>query len=328
MQNKLGTHFISGLEGTTLLDHEKKLLEKIQPIGLIFFARNFASPGHDPFWKESFLSLIQEAREASQGSVKILSIDYEGGRVHRFPESVKKFPYAREWKNESANIAHEMKDILSSFALNMTYSPVLDVDLEPANPVIGPRSFSTDPEEVTRASLDFFNVMNKAGIITCGKHFPGHGRTTSDSHHTLPKVTTSKKELETDLTPFIALIAEGIPCLMSAHVMYPAFDDTHPASLSRIILNDLLRNQLGFNGLVCTDDLDMKALAHYSSTEKIRRAFKAGTDIMLVGNGMDGKSLETINGIIMNMQAELSKLESHLDKSKERISTLGKRFQL
>ncbi len=327
MQDKLGTHFITGLEGITLEEHEKKLLEEIQPLGLIFFARNFDSPSNNPAWKETFITLIREAKEASQGSIKILSIDYEGGRVHRFPDIVKKFPYARDWQKESSKTALEMKDILKSFSLNMTYSPVLDVDLETSNPVIGARSFSSEPEKVIKSANDFFQVMEQERIITCGKHFPGHGRTTSDSHQTLPVVNCERAELETDLAPFRALIKNGIPSLMSAHVMYPCLDNTYPASLSKKILTDLLREELGFTGVLFTDDLDMKALSHFDSIQKIKLALEASTDIMLVGNGMEGKSLKTIQEIIRGISPHVSALKPALEKSQERIGELVKNYK-
>lgn len=326
MQNKLGKHFITGLESTVLLDEEKRLLEKIQPSGLIFFSRNFASPVNNPAWRETFRKLIDDALEYSQGSIRILSIDYEGGRVHRFPNEVKQFPYAQEWKNQVISIAKEMAEILQSFSLNMTYCPVLDVDLESSNPVIGPRSFSPDSEIVKNAAFDFFRTMEKEKIITCGKHFPGHGRTASDSHFTLPFLNTSREDLEIDLHPFKALINEGLPCMMSAHVIYESLDSQYPASLSKKILKNLLRDELKFKGVLFTDDLDMKALSNYGRGEKIRLAFEASTDMMLVGNGMDGKSLLTVDSIINEITPLTNDLEEILELSSERIETLFKKY--
>jgi beta-N-acetylhexosaminidase len=323
-----GTHFITGLETTHLLEHEKKLLSRIQPLGLIFFARNFESPKDSPEWKENFHSLVKEAQEASNGSIRICSIDYEGGRVHRFPDTVTRYPYAREWASSASRVAEEMSQILASFKLNMTYSPVLDVDLEPQNPVIGPRAFSSDPGKVIDAAVAFYQTTDANGILTCGKHFPGHGRTNLDSHLSLPVLNITREELETDLLPFRALIQQGIPCLMSAHIIYPKIDPKYPASLSISILDTLLRKDLAFSGLLFTDDLDMRALAHFSGSEKVTLALEASSDLIVVGNGIDGKSLETISHIQDETRIMDSSLKKKLERSKERIHNILKKYAL
>lgn len=323
-----GTHFITGLETTHLLEHEKKLLSQVQPLGLIFFARNFESPKDSPQWKENFHSLVKDAKEASNGSIRICSIDYEGGRVHRFPEVVTQYPYAREWGSYASRVADEMSQTLTSFELNLTYSPVLDVDLEPQNPVIGPRAFSSDPRKVVDAAIAFYQKTNANGILTCGKHFPGHGRTNLDSHHSLPVIDLTREELETDLLPFRALIEQGIPCLMSSHIIFSKIDPTFPASLSRNILDTLLRNELSFSGLLFTDDLDMRALAHFTGSEKVTLALGASSDLIVAGNGIDGKSLETISHIQKETRITDSSFKNRLEQSKERIHATLKKYKL
>lgn len=326
VNNNLGMHFISGLESYTLQENEKSFLAKIKPIGLIFFARNFDTlSGSASDWRSTFKKLIADAKEASEGSIRILSVDYEGGRVHRFPSEVKQFPYANEWCDKSSKVASEMADILSGLSINMSYGPVLDLDLESSNPVIGPRAFSSDPEIVIRAAKEFYDSFNEKGLLTCGKHFPGHGRTSVDSHFELPVVDISREELEMDLAPFKSLIEEGIPCIMSAHVVYPQIDPLIPASLSHRILTGLLREELGFDGIIFTDDLDMKALSHYSNSEKSKIALEAGSDILLVGNGMDGKALETCDQIMSELNKEIisnSDFQESLQRSRNRIDVV------
>lgn len=326
MQYNFGNHFICGLEGTRLEAKEKELLSEIQPIGLIFFARNFQNPKDNPHWKDAFVKLIKDSKEASKNSIRILSIDYEGGRVHRFPDEVKKFPYARYYQSESKKIALEMSSILKSFNLNMSFSPVLDVDLEEKNPVIGERAFSSDPKIVEISALDFFKIMENEKIISCGKHFPGHGRTIIDSHFNLPEVKSSIEELNIDLLPFISLINNGIPSIMSAHVLYPALDEKYPASISKKILKELLRDKLKFSNILITDDLDMKALSHIDPTTKITLALEASTDLMLVGNGMDGKALENVKSIIDNIKNDTSLVNNILINSAERINRTLRKY--
>lgn len=336
----LGRHLVVGLEGTYLTEVEKVILNRWKPLGLIFFARNFERNSSStngtgaitregsPGWRAKFEKLIQDSIEVSEGSIKILSIDFEGGRVNRFPSDIQDFPYARDWSGSVSTVANQMADILDGLSINMTYAPVLDVDLEPSNPVIGSRAFSADPAIVAEAGLEFFNVCKNRGILTCGKHFPGHGRSTLDSHFELPRVDISRVELEVDLLPFRKLIDAGIPCIMSSHILFPSIDATFPASLSSLILKDMLRSELGFNGLVFTDDMDMKALSFMGRSECSIAALRAGSDVILIGNGMDSRALLTADNVLSDIRRKLGSdqvLTRELEQSQERILALQTR---
>ena len=154
----------------------------------------------------------------------------------------------------------------------------------PANPIIGDRAYGTQPERVCTYGLAVIQGLEDNGIIPCGKHFPGHGDTTTDSHHVLPVVEADRARLDAvELEPFRQAIRRGLPAIMTAHVRYPALDAEAPATLSRPILTDLLRNQLGFEGVTVTDDMEMRAiLDHQSIGEASVRALQAGADMVVI----------------------------------------------
>jgi beta-N-acetylhexosaminidase len=320
---KLGKHFIVGLESSNILDSEKLALEYLQPTGIILFSRNFEN---NPNWKSKTKDLILDAKKYSKNSIKLVSIDFEGGRVNRFPEEIKRFPYAQSWGEEVHKIASEMAEILNDLGINLTYGPVADVDLNEKNPVIGKRAFSNLKEIAAKACLDFLDANKLKKIICCGKHFPGHGRTSMDSHFELPEVNCVREELETDLFTFKELINANIPLIMTAHVNFICLDQNYPASLSKKIQTDLLRDELGFKGLIISDDLDMKALGHYTELEKVTLAINAGTDFLLFGNGMDGKALETSVKIVEEILSKDSNEELivSLESSSKRIDNFLK----
>lgn len=316
-----GKHFIVGLEGITLSEEEKSYLNFIKPSGIILFARNFAP---NISWRDDLNELISSAKNSSNNSIKFVSIDFEGGRVNRFPDDIKKFPYAQEWCDNSYEIGKEMATILKELGINLTYGPVADIDLNQNNPVIGKRAFSNNKMTVTKSCKDFIRANEELGILCCAKHFPGHGRTCLDSHVELPLVNCSLNEINQDIYPFAELIKSNIKIIMTSHVVFECLDPCLPASLSKIIQTDLLREKLGFDGIIVSDDLDMKALKSYSETEKAKMALSAGTDLLLFGNGIDSKALQTAASVIeeliaLEINTELTNL---LAQSKIRIDNI------
>lgn len=170
-----------------------------------------------------------------------------------------------------------------SLGINWIYAPDCDIDVEPDNPIIGTRSFGADPERVAEYASAWIDACQAEGVLACAKHFPGHGRTTVDSHKMLPQVNESAETLrETDLVPFRRAIERGVASVMSAHVAFPALDPTGaPATLSRAILTNLLRDELGFSGLVVTDALIMEGVLGGGEAEAVVRALQAGCDCLL-----------------------------------------------
>jgi beta-N-acetylhexosaminidase len=173
---------------------------------------------------------------------------------------------------------------LAAVGIDLDFAPVLDVWSNPRNRVIGDRAFATTPAAAARLALAFARGLTDAGVVSCGKHFPGHGATLGDSHHVLPRVTRNRRELSrVDLAPFRRAIAARIPALMTSHVVYPALDPRRPATLSRPIAHDLLRRRLGFRGVLFSDDLEMQAVARRASIERTATmALAAGCDMVLV----------------------------------------------
>jgi beta-N-acetylhexosaminidase len=187
---------------------------------------------------------------------------------------------------------------LASVGIDLSFSPVLDVDSNPQNPIIGGRAFGPDSDTVIHFALPFMRGLQDTRVIACGKHFPGHGDTDCDSHLELPIVHRSRQEIErVELPPFQAAITAGIPALMSAHVLYTALDERNPATLSRPILQDTLRRTLGFSGVIVSDDLEMRALREAGTVADCAvQALQAGIDWTVVCNDFD-ESVRTFEQI-------------------------------
>jgi len=212
--------------------------------------------------------------------------------VQRFKEPFPIRPSMREFaKKADAAAAREMareigRELLAA-GVNVNFAPVLDVDSNPDNPVIGDRSLGMDPERVAHLAAAMIEGFGEAGLVCCGKHFPGHGDTVLDSHHELPVVEAGRELLERrELVPFAEAIKARVPMIMTAHVKVPALDPYYPATISRSILNDLLREEMGFDGVIVTDDLEMGALSkNMPVTDAAFSAQRAGADLMLVCSG-------------------------------------------
>lgn len=321
----VGQHFIVGLSGPSLSAEEENLLSVIQPAGIILFKRNiFASTNAD--WIEKLQQLIAQAKAATGRKNFFVAIDHEGGKVHRFPPPVTHFPEARKWGFASSEVSRVMARELRALSFNLNFSPVLDVDSEPLNPVIAKRAFSDKASEVAERGAQSIHAFLAEGILCCGKHFPGHGATTTDSHHELPLVQANKEILrQRDLVPFVRAIEVGVPLIMTAHVLYPALDPQAPATLSRPIIEDLLRSQLGFQGAVVSDALEMGALANVELGQIARQSIRAGVDLLLIaepkGQHPLWRAVEIARQIILARdQGEIS--QSSLEISSARVERL------
>ncbi|MEZ4226266.1 MAG: beta-N-acetylhexosaminidase [Polyangiaceae bacterium] len=251
--------------------------------GVILFRRNL------PDLPSSHALLRAVAAVAANATPPFVGVDEEGGRVRRLPAPFPGLPPMRSLglQGDEATCRATGAALgkgLRAVGFNLDFAPVLDVDTNPDNPVIGDRAFSSEPDTVARLALAFAAGLRSAGIIPCGKHFPGHGDTETDSHLTLPRVTHSSERIESiELAPFRAAAAAGLECLMSAHVVFDALDPGVPATLSSRIATRLLREELGFRGVLFSDDLEMRALAGRMSIEESAvGAILAGCDVLLV----------------------------------------------
>ncbi|HUG40723.1 MAG TPA: glycoside hydrolase family 3 N-terminal domain-containing protein [Longimicrobiales bacterium] len=230
--------------------------------------------------------LTGELRERSRHPV-LIGADLERGAGQQFPGATALPPPAVLAELDDLELTRRAGELTAREALAMgidwVFAPVADLDLEPENPIVGSRAFGADPERASRHVVAWIEGCREAGALACAKHFPGHGRTTSDSHLALPTVDVGEDDLATDLRPFRAAIGAGVDSMMTAHVAYPALDPSGlPATLSRPILTGLLRERMGFVGLIVTDALNMKGVqGGGGEPEAAVRALAAGCDALL-----------------------------------------------
>lgn len=218
----------------------------------------------------------------------VVAVDQEGGRVARLRERVLGVPAMRKLGDRkdptlTRQVAEAMGRQLRGLGFTLDFAPVLDIDTNPANPIIGDRAFGRDAETVIRHACEVVLGFEAVGLAGCGKHFPGHGDTELDSHLALPRLLHSRERLDAvELAPFRAL-AKLVPSIMTAHVIFDAFDPKVPATLSPFVIEQLLRGELGYEGIVFSDDLEMKAIAdHFGIGQAACLAIEAGCDAILV----------------------------------------------
>lgn len=274
-----------------LTEEEKQRLTDPAIGGVILFRRNFQNT-------EQLKRLVSEIKSLRKPEL-IIAVDHEGGRVQRFIEGFTRLP-AMNVLGEIWNTAGEaaakaqaeqtgwvLATELSACGIDLSFTPVLDLDWNQCA-VIGNRSFHSDPEIVTELALALQKGLNRGGMKSCGKHFPGHGFVEGDSHHVLPQDDRTLADLEAaDLIPFRRLALSGMAALMPAHVVYPQID-SRPAGFSAVWLKTILRNNIGFNGVIFSDDLTMEgAVSAGSIKERAYLSFEAGCDIVLVCNRPD-----------------------------------------
>ena len=286
-----GQMIMAGFEGTTLNSETEDLIRKHHVGGLILFSRNYKNP-------EQLYNLIRDlqdvAASTSTGLPLFISVDQEGGRVARLTEPFTKYPPLCCVGNAgSEDLAYRFGQALAvelaDVGINMDYAPVLDVHTNPDNPIIGDRAIASDPETVARLANSFIKGFRDKRMIPVGKHFPGHGDTHVDSHLDLPTVKRDATTLEAvELVPFRDTIAQGLEVIMTAHVIYTAWDAKNTATFSKIILQDILRKKLGFEGIIMSDDLEMKAVEKYFPFDAFpRMGIEAGLDMFLICNSVE-----------------------------------------
>jgi beta-N-acetylhexosaminidase len=281
MRGKIGQLFMVGVAGEELVPEERSLLRDYPFGGFILFRHNLKEP-------KQIVSLCRSLWDTAKELRPFIAIDQEGGRVHRLPPPFTHFPPAAVLgRTQNADLAYETglatARELSAAGINLDFAPVFDVHSNPGNPIIGDRSLSSDPNEVIRLGWEMVRGLREGGVIPCVKHFPGHGDTAEDSHVELPVVSKDVDELEAvELPPFVHACGNRVEALMTAHVLYPALDPNYPATLSPRIIGVLLRAQLRYDGVVFSDDLEMKALSeNYSVEEAVQRSLLAGVDVRL-----------------------------------------------
>lgn len=222
----------------------------------------------------------------------LIAVDQEGGVVQRVRAPATQWPPMLAHDNHPPDVDRALaREVgvalgreLAALGFDIDFAPVLDVHTNPANPIIGDRAFGHSAATVTRRALACAEGLAEAGMLACGKHFPGHGDTVTDSHLALPRIDHDLARLEAvELAPFAAAAAAGVPMLMTAHVVFAALDASVPATLSPAVITGLLRQRLGYRGVIVSDDLDMKAIAdHFGVGDAAVRAIRAGCDVLLL----------------------------------------------
>lgn len=321
MKHFIGQHLIIGLSGETLTADEKSFIIDNNIGGVVLFARNCKSP-EQVF---NLCSEIQNLRhELPYKTPFFISIDMEGGRVHRFKDPFTQWPPLKKLGDLDAptvsfEFAQRMGDELSAVGVNLDFAPCLDVFTNPKNTVIGDRAISTEPNIVAKHASALIRGYLKSNIISCAKHFPGHGHTLIDSHVDLPVCDLTLDHLRiNELVPFNKALRSKIPMVMIAHILFSKIDDKNPATFSKTIVTDLLKSEMRFEGIVVSDDLDMGALSKYHSTQDIPvKALQAGIDLLLYCNKPDSPkiAMKAILGALE--KCELTELQ--IQKSYEKI---------
>lgn len=313
-----------GCQGETLSRDERLLLEEYSFGGFILFQNNCCEP-------RQILSLCRDLWDSASDTPPFIAIDQEGGRVHRLPQPFTHFPAAgRLGATRTPELAYKAGKAtaleLGMAGVNLNFAPVLDVDSNPHNPAIGDRAFGSEPNQVIEMSAAWTRGLREGGIIPCGKHFPGHGDTDKDSHFDLPVVNKILDELKAvELPPFVDACKNGIEALMTAHVMFPALDPSFPATLSEGIVTGLLRHELGYDGVVFSDDMQMKAIsANYHQEDAAALAARAGVDVLLFCHELP-KAIAAFEFLCAETERD-SALRARVETSNRRIGELKRRY--
>ncbi|MDB5054559.1 MAG: beta-glucosidase-like glycosyl hydrolase [Bacilli bacterium] len=328
LDEKLGQMVLIGVDGLAANDHTKELIEKYHVGGIILYKENILNVPQ----ALDFLNELK-ALNASNKIPLFLSVDQEGGRVSRLPDEFAKLPTNQAiGKINNPDFSHKIGVILGeeikSLGFNMDFAPVLDINSNPKNPVIGDRSFSADAEIVRKLGVQTMLGIQSQHVIPVVKHFPGHGDTSVDSHLDLPVVNNSLNRLRTfEWLPFVDAIKNHADAVMVAHILLPQIDAQNPASMSKKIITDLLRNELKFNGVVITDDMTMGGIVdHFDMKEAAVKAINAGSDIVMVAHDYN-KELEVLINLKKNAENGTLSVQK-IDESVYRILQLKQKYTL
>jgi beta-N-acetylhexosaminidase len=282
---------IAGFAGHAIPADLKSLAREFDLGGIILFARNIAEPAQ-------VADLAREAQELARDLPLWVSVDQEGGRVARLKRPFTEWPpmitLGRSGDDRLAErFARALAAELKAVGITLDYAPVLDILTNPANPVIGDRALAERAEDVARLGRIIIRTLQDAGVAACGKHFPGHGDTSVDSHFELPLVEHPPDRIEAvELVPFRAAIEARVASIMTAHILLTALDADRPATLSPVIVSGMLREALGYDGLILSDDLEMKAIAgRHGIAEATVAAIAAGCDaVLMCGESQDAQA--------------------------------------
>lgn len=327
LDEKVGQLIIGGISGTSLTAQEKELIHTYKLGGFILFSSNLEKPNQS-------LHLLNELKkENRKNNVPLfLSVDQEGGNVTRLPQLLDIQTNEEIGLRNDEELARKTGELLGrqvkAFGFQVNFAPVIDVNNNPNNPVIGDRSFGSNPELVGNLGVEAMQGMQDEQVIPVIKHFPGHGDTHIDSHDQLPVIDKSMDELENiELVPFKEAIEAGADVVMTAHILLPQIEEDVPATLSNEIITGLLREDLEFEGVIITDDLTMGAISNdYDLGEAAVQAIKAGVDIVLVAH--DYQNVTAVFDQIKKSVLSGELKESRIEDSVKRILLLKEKYEV
>ena len=319
LRREIGQLLIAGFNGHHLTPEMRALAREFGLGGVILFARNVAEP-------EQVAELAFDASRLTPDLPCWVSVDQEGGRVARLKKPFTEWPpMATLGRSGDVRLAERFARALAaelkSVGITLDYAPVLDVHTNPKNPVIGDRALAEQADLVGRLGAAIVRALQAEGIAACGKHFPGHGDTSTDSHVELPLVEHPPERLrDTEFAPFRAAIDAGVATIMTAHVLVPSLDEKRPASLSPRIVHELLREELKFEGVILSDDLEMKAVAaEFAVPSAAVMAIQAGCDGVLICSGDHDTQAAALEAIIHAVEEErmpLARVEDALTRQR------------
>lgn len=304
LRRHVGRLLIAGFNGRVVPAELKALAREFDLGGIILFGRNIEAP-------EQVAELVFELRQLERELPLWISVDQEGGRVARLKAPFTEWPpmitLGRSGDAALAGrFARALAAELRAVGVTLDFAPVLDVHTNPKNPVIGDRALSERPEEVARLGAAIVRALQAEGVAACGKHFPGHGDTSVDSHKDLPIVEHGPDRLRAvEFVPFRAAIEAGVAAIMTAHVLVPALDEERPATLAPAVVRDLLKEELGYGGMVLSDDLEMQAIAgRMPVADAAVGALAAGCDGLLICGGDHDLQVSALEAMIRSVESE------------------------
>lgn len=328
LREKVGQLIVAGWSGTDMTPELRTLIERYRIGGLSLLPRNLVDAGQTAALTHALQRL---AAAANHPAPLWLAADQEGGAILAVRDGLTPFPGnmalgATRDPELAYRVGRALAEEAAALGINVNYAPVLDVNSNPENPIIGVRSFGEDPSLVAELGVAFARGTLAAGVLAVGKHFPGHGDTSLDSHLALPVVHRTLAAAERlELVPFRAAVESGIPALMTSHVLFDALDPEYPATLSPAVLTGLLRKALGFGGLLFTDCLEMAAIAARWPVEDFAvLAVKAGADLLLISHSPD-RQVAAVEALVRAVESgEIS--EERIDQSFTRIMAAKRRW--
>jgi len=327
VRREIGQLLIGSLPGTTITPELRSLAREFQLGGVIWFARNIEAP-------EQVAELSHDVQSLAQGLPLWVSVDQEGGRVARLRAPFTEWPpmavLGRSGdRGLASRFAAALAAELKAVGITLDYAPVLDIHTNPKNPVIGDRALAETADEVATLGAAIIRSLQDNGVAACGKHFPGHGDTSVDSHLDLPIVEHPPDRIRrVECVPFRAAVEAGVAFIMTAHVLVPSMDEDKPATLSPTIVRAVLREELGYDGVILSDDLEMKAIARtWTPADAAVEAVAAGCDGVLICSGdveAQAATLEALVHAVEDGSIAYTRLEDGLARqrrAKERFLT-------